>query len=45
MLKSDLGHVKVGTYDLVFSIHDCCQKLAGSSHMLHKGHAVLLHDG
>lgn len=45
MLRCDIGHVKVSIYDLVFSIHDFCQKLAGSNHVLHKGHGVSLHDG
>lgn len=45
MLRCDLGHVKVSIYDLLFSIRDCCQKLAGSNDVLHKGHAECLHDG
>lgn len=45
MLRCDIGHDKVSSYDLVFSIHYICQKLAGSNHVPHRGHAVCLHDG
>lgn len=45
MLRCDSGHVKVIICDVVFSIHDCCQKLAGSNHVFHKGYALSVDDG